>query len=206
MDFSRTHLSLRRPLTSYSKVQQLVSALIRNRPQRWEAKPLLNLGCGPFPHPAFVNVDWHWRPGVVCWDATKPLPFADRSMEGIFSEHCIEHLPFVAVSGVLRELRRVLLPGGTLRIIVPDGELYARNYTAGLPMPLGDGEMTAMFSINRIFREHGHQFIYDFETLALVLRHAGFEAEKRSFMEGRDERLLIDRAERAVESLYVDAH
>ncbi|HEY4975441.1 MAG TPA: hypothetical protein VII41_17645, partial [Steroidobacteraceae bacterium] len=63
-----------------------------------------------------------------------------------------------------------------------------------------------MLSMNRIFRGHGHQFIYDFATLSAMLRHAGFvDIAKRRLGESHDQRLLLDSPERAVESLYVEA-
>jgi hypothetical protein len=60
--------------------------------------------------------------------------------------------------------------------------------------------------VNRIMHSHGHQFIYDFETLRLMLGRVGFEeVSKVSFMRGSDDRLLLDTPRRAVESLYVEA-
>jgi hypothetical protein len=61
-------------------------------------------------------------------------------------------------------------------------------------------------SVNRIFREHGHLFIYDFATLAQLLARRGFTAIRREqFRSGRDPQLLIDSEHRAHESLYLEA-
>ena len=60
-------------------------------------------------------------------------------------------------------------------------------------------------SINACMREHGHRFIYDYDTLAKIATHAGFlKMAKRSFMDGADPTLLIDSPERVVESLYFE--
>ena len=60
--------------------------------------------------------------------------------------------------------------------------------------------------LNRIFHEHGHLFIWDFETLAAALLKSDFhDVTKTAFGEGRDDRLLIDTRYREVESLYVEA-
>ena len=49
-------------------------------------------------------------------------------------------------------------------------------------------------------------YLYDAVTLEQLLRKAGFEDVRReSFMQGRDATLLIDQADRAVESLYMEA-
>ena len=48
-------------------------------------------------------------------------------------------------------------------------------------------------SVNRIFREHGHQFIYDFETMATILKKVGFiEVTKACFGEGGNTSLILD--------------
>ncbi len=111
----------------------------------------------------------------------------------------------------MKEFYRLLKPGGTVRIIVPDGQIYFDLYQAkktdkSVQLPYAENEETPAISINRIFRGHGHLFIYDFETFALLLQKAGFrDIKKESYGTGRDSRLLIDQAHRAVESLYVEA-
>ena len=84
------------------------------------------------------------------------------------------------------------------------GDAYA------MPYPDMDNRnfpfVTPIITINRIFRDHGHQFIWDHETLCLALLRAGFTVvEKCAFGKGRDKKLLRDTPSRAVESLYVEA-
>ncbi len=216
-----TKFSLDRPLASYTKVQALYALLVRNR--AWQAKrhatgaaPLLNLGCGPFPSPGFVNLDYCWRPGVdVCWDFRKPLPFAAGSAGGAFSEHCLEHLARADAERFLGEVRRILKPGAWFRLAIPDAELYLSIYQkrrAGEAVlfpyeeALGADGRTAMDHVNRIFRDQGHLFAYDFETLAASLRGAGFATvERRTFRQGQVPSLLIDQESRHFETLYVEA-
>ncbi len=214
--------SFKRPLWSYSKVNKAISTICRNKrffiSKNVDSKEYLDLGCGPNTHDDFINLDYNWNPDIdVCWDATRGLPFADSSLKGVFTEHCLEHLELSKVNQIIAELWRVLKPGGTVRIIVPDGELYLRNYVdiqnglinTKLPyyeIDSFDGLYTPIMSVNRIFRAHGHVFIFDFQTLfSLLERNRFIEINKQSFMIGRDKKLLLDSDYRSVESLYVEA-
>jgi predicted SAM-dependent methyltransferase len=200
-----------------------ISHVVRNRSLhvRWErvrSREYLDLGCGSNLHPQFVNLDYQWHPGIdICWDVARGIPLADGSVKGIFSEHCLEHMPLETGDYVLGECFRVLAPGGTVRIVVPDGELYLGGYAAirdghterSLPYAERDeyqGMYSPIMSVNRIFGEFGHRFIYDFDTLRQLLERRGFDDIARAaFGEGRDPVLLIDTPRRAPESLYVEA-
>jgi predicted SAM-dependent methyltransferase len=221
-------ISLRRPLGSYAKAQALVGRLIRNRRfqlrrERVRRLARLDVGCGPNLHEQLINLDYLWRPGVdVCWDISRGLPFPGASLQGVFSEHCLEHFPLPGGLALLREMRRVLVPGGTVRIVVPDGELYLLTYASrvagGVPrkFPYEEAERnqplwTPMSSVNRIFYQDreslaGHRTIFDLALMSAALSHCGFtRIERCQFRQGRDPVLLIDTPERQIESLYVEA-
>lgn len=220
MDDRRRALSVRK---LKPRVRRAISSVVRNRRMFIPARAVrgqeyLNLGCGHFPHDDFINLDWIWNRRVqIVWDLGRGIPLDDASLRGIFSEHCLEHLPLDVGGRVLGECHRVMRPGGTLRIVVPDGEMYLSGYTARtrgdatITLPFSDhdeyrGVYTPIMSVNRIFHEHEHRFIYDYETLRCLLEMNGFvDIERSGFRQGRDTKLLIDREERAPESLYVEA-
>jgi len=215
-----------RPITSYTRFHQLfnrfVTPLILNRPlfvprRLVSGKEYLQVGCGYNIYEDFINMDIEWKPKVIPWDISTidrhPYPIPDGSLQGIYTEHCLEHIPFGATVNNLKEFHRLLRPGGTLRIAVPDGELFIDLYNrhrqgekVKIPCPDDRHEPTPMISINRIARSHGHQFMYDFETFAYLLHQAGFkDVKKERFRQGRDPRLLVDSELRRDESLYVEA-
>lgn len=224
-----TRFSWRRPITSYSKVQGAISPVLRNRRVQLgralrKGATYLNVGCGDNAHPDYVNLDYAWNPKIdLCWDIRRGLPFPDDSFEGIFTEHCLEHVTYPDCLEVLKEFKRVLRAGGRLRVVLPDGELYILLYQqhkdgAQVEFPYVDEAgkrdleedsrigFTPMMAVNRIFRGYGHLFAYDADTLAVMLAHCGFrEVERRDFRQGRDERLLIDSEWRRPQSFYIEA-
>jgi SAM-dependent methyltransferase len=67
-------------------------------------------------------------PGVRVIDLRARLPFADGSADAVYHSHVLEHLERGQAAAFLAECRRVLKPGGVLRIAVPDLEGICRRY------------------------------------------------------------------------------
>jgi hypothetical protein len=83
----------------------------------------LNLGAGGTVIPGFTPVDRKLGGEVF------PLAaYADGSVAEIYASHVLEHFSFRDVEEVLREWVRVLEPGGTLRLAVPNFAWIARTY------------------------------------------------------------------------------
>jgi SAM-dependent methyltransferase len=84
-----------------------------------EKSTKLNLGAGSAHKEGYVNVDWTnlTNPDVTHDLNVFPYPFADNSFELIEAFHVLEHLdrPFA----VMKEMQRILKPGGRLHVKVP---------------------------------------------------------------------------------------
>ncbi len=213
------------------RVRRLVGNLIRNSSlqtafRNLSGKEYANLGAGGNILADFINVDYEWAAGMdLCWDIRKKLPIRSGSIKGVFSEHTLEHFVWGdALNHLLPEIYRILKPGGTVRISVPDAEKavcqYSEAKSKGLTdktwrEPYNGGEripLTPMLNLNNTFRRiyeplHvGHKFAYDFQTLEYFLHLTGFvDIRREEYMHGRDNFLLVDYMKRASESLYVEA-
>lgn len=179
----------------------------------------LNLGSGGRGLPNWINVELvPMRDTTLRLDIRRALPLADACVARIFAEHVVEHVDFRAnLPPMLRDWYRILQPGGTVRIVVPDARRFVEAYVAGDlekwkalgwdPMNLPHDIFTTMHVVNHTFHQEGeHLFGYDFETLKLALVKAGFPTvEQCSFGNSRDPLLAIDQPNHKPYSLYVEA-
>jgi len=60
------------------------------------------------------------KPFGLYHDLETPFPLPDNSVDRIHSEDCFEHIELSKYPKILRELYRILKPGGTFRLAVPD--------------------------------------------------------------------------------------
>ena len=155
-------------------------------------------------------------------DARQPLPFTSGCVDWVYAEHVIEHITLDEAIGWLREVRRVLAPGGVVRLTTPDLGRYARAYVEedgaffeehGRRLAeLGAGadlSSRRAFMMNQLFQFYGHRWIYDWDELRHALGQAGFAAgaiARRAFRHGSLPAVAcLDRAVRDDETIYVEA-
>ena len=77
----------------------------------------LNIGAGHSHIPGFRNIDVSDRAEITLNLSEEPLPFADNSVDLVFSYHTLEHVPDYLFA--LSEIHRVLKHGGRFLIGVP---------------------------------------------------------------------------------------
>lgn len=124
---------------------------------------------------------------VIYMDAAARLPFPDRCLDYIFSEHLVEHLSHADGLHMLRDSFRMLKPGGKIRLVTPNLEFYLglfaksrsdlqeRYLSWATRAYLPHMEVRhPVFLLNHHMRYWGHQFLYDRETLRRSVSDAGF--------------------------------
>ena len=146
----------------------------------------LHIGCGDHPLDGWVNCDLNpCRSDILRMDATWPFPFGDGEFDRVFSEHMIEHVPHSGGLAMLAECRRVLKPGGRVRISCPDRAFI--EHLVGPPEKLTADEWryaewarehfglkTALDVGLNLSNGFGHQHIYSRSSLREALLKAGF--------------------------------
>lgn len=155
-------------------------------------------------------------------DVCEPLPFADACVDWVYAEHLIEHVSMTAAIAWLAEVRRILAPGGVLRLTTPDLRKYVEGYLHGdgffarhrgrmrkalggvaPPMPA-----RAAFMFNQLFYLYGHRWIYDLDELRHALEQAGYDTgaiRVCGFRTGaRPDVAQLDQAIRNDETIYLE--
>jgi ubiquinone/menaquinone biosynthesis C-methylase UbiE len=141
-----------------------------------------HLGCWHRFIPGFVHVDLCDMPHIDHNFSIDQLPFfADDSVELIYCSHALEYFDREQAHAVLKEWRRVLAPGGWLRLAVPDFNALLEVYrlTGELARVLGPlyGKMgiTTPEGSATLF----HKTTYDERSLADLLLEVGFVEPQR---------------------------
>lgn len=164
----------------------------------------LHLGCGSLIAEGFVNVDENFgpisanlKPGFFYAIQEKPdtyilkhdlrdgIPARPDSLEVIYHSHFLEHLSRQDGRSFLGQCFECLKPGGVMRLVVPDFELWCRNYVTGNDAFFQWYKNTYLGRENPLYQtnaqiftgmiyNHGHQMAYDFATLTHLLQQAGF--------------------------------
>jgi predicted SAM-dependent methyltransferase len=169
----------------------------------------LNLGCGPNPKPGWINIDLFDSHADLRLDLREKWPFADASINHIYSEHVFEHFEFLEeVPHFLSETRRLLQPGGLFDVGVPDTEwpLVAYGHPGNPYWPFSkivhpEWCESELDHINYHFRQGAeHKYAWDYETLARTLQRFGF-----SNMTRREFDPTLDSESRKTGTLYVTA-
>jgi predicted SAM-dependent methyltransferase len=153
---------------------------------------LLDVGASGSHLPGWVSLDIEPDAEGIRMDAARPWPFPDGCARAVRSEHMVEHLSWDEAAFCIREMYRVLEPGGVCRICTPDLEGIARAYLERDPRVLdvhrehGYDAPTWSHLPNNYLRMWGHRYVFDAEALTTLLEAAGFgEVERTRFAQSK---------------------
>jgi predicted SAM-dependent methyltransferase len=119
-----------------------------------------------------------WSASIERYDLKKKLPHADGSIDFVYSSHFLEHLPVQLARQLMKEVFRVLRPGGVARIVVPDLAFGARQYLNAIQEnPNAADAATAFLEWLQLARtgvRDSHYWMYDAHSLSAMLEEIGF--------------------------------
>jgi SAM-dependent methyltransferase len=136
-----------------------------------------------------------WSGNCRRMNLARGLALPDASADHAYSSHFLEHLTRDEARRLLADCRRVLRPGGTLRLLVPDLVSIVERYEASRrDDPAGAAKVfhdaTGFFDypfpaepwrwpLWVIRRRHNHSFLWDEASLRADMTAAGFTGVRR---------------------------
>jgi predicted SAM-dependent methyltransferase len=172
----------------------------------------LNWGCGPKPAPGWTNSDVLVGPGIdISCDIRNRLPVPDDTFDYVTSIHALCEIPYLDVASVLGELRRVLRPGGVLRLALPDLDraidAYVRRDPSYFYVPDEDATSLGGKLVIQMTWYGSARLLFTYDFLEELLGKTGFRDIRRcayrQTASAYPEITELDNRER--ESLFVEA-
>lgn len=143
----------------------------------------VEIGGGQSPAPGYVHVD-RTRSSRHLEHVAPPwrLPFVDGSVQELRAVNVLQGLHPVRVGQTLREWRRVVCPGGLVRVEVPDARQLFRAFLDA-PTDLKWLLLSPIFGYMSGSRPSGRRLegrcAFDAELLGPMLQAAGFDSVER---------------------------
>lgn len=162
--------------------------------------------------PGWINSDIKEGPGIdVSCDIRNGLPLEEASIDYAVSIHALPEMHFNDLVPVLRELRRVLKPGGILRLALPDLLKGVRAYERGdreyFLIPDQDAQSLGSKLVLQLIWYGYSRTLFTAEFIEEMLKKAGFNSVNHcSFQQTfSDYAEIVSLDNREKESLFVEA-
>lgn len=142
----------------------------------------LHLGCWHRDIPGFVNVDLCDLPHIHHRTSIDHLPMIENgSCELVYASHSLEYFDRQEADRVLAEWRRVLAPGGVLRLAVPDFDALLEVYRRSSELRTVLGPLYGRMEVETPEGKRClyHKTIYNFAHLKALLEQSGFTNVRR---------------------------
>jgi len=140
----------------------------------------LHLGCGKRYLKGYVHVDLADFPHIDHRHSIERLPmFEDNCADVIYSSHALGYFDRFEVLEVLADWRRVLKPGGILRLAMPDFESLVKVYLKYGELDRVLGPIFGRWPVPGTDTVIFQKTVYDYPSMQKVLEQAGFEQVRR---------------------------
>lgn len=163
-------------------------------PEGWinyDASPTLRLQGIPVLGSILLAGRAKFPKGVRFGDITDQLPEQTNSVDNLYCSHVLEHLSLEDFRHALKESHRILKPGGTFRLVMPDLEKLAQWYL-NTPGPgasikfmqhsllgIESRPKTVLGRLKESLGNSRHLWLWDHQSAIAELEKAGFVEVRR---------------------------
>lgn len=142
------------------------------------------------------------RYGDIC----RGLPLANNSVRGVYASHVLEHLPLDSARLAIANTFRMLEPGGTFRLIVPDLEARAKRYVqeaatrspdaahwfmGAAHLGVSKAPIGTFGRLRQVLGGSMHLWMWDEFSLSAELAQAGFQDIRRCSFGDADDPMFL---------------
>lgn len=167
----------------------------RHAPDGWlnfDASPTLRIERLPIIGLAFRNN--RFPANVRFGDIVRGLPVPDGSVKAVYASHILEHLALEDFRAALQNTYRMMAPGGTFRLIVPDLQAQIATYVEHTGMGKRDANdfflrttflgqehrpKTLGQHVRAMLGNSEHKWMWDWPSIEDQLIEAGFVSVRR---------------------------
>jgi predicted SAM-dependent methyltransferase len=165
----------------------------RNPNKRIRTLKKVNLCSGPVQIDGYINVDIYDGAHFVLDLEKEQLPFPDESVDVLVCISAINYFSRQRAAEIIKEVYRVLKPGGITRFAAQDLHIFAEKYLNNdigfyfQKLPDGRdrfpgktiGDKFNEFFYGFKFKDKHCKYVHDFESLRVLFEEAGFPAIER---------------------------
>jgi MoaA/NifB/PqqE/SkfB family radical SAM enzyme/predicted SAM-dependent methyltransferase len=191
----------------------------------------INLCSGQSPLDGFINIDISQHADIVLDLEHKFLPFNDDSVDAVVCISAINYFSYSRGAEIVKDVYRVLRPGGVARFATQDLKVLSEKYLARdrsfFFQKLADGRdrfqgLTFADKFNEFFYgfysgDKHCKYVYDFESLEVHFRSAGFAIIDRKeyrqsriagaeAFDNRPEQMFFLEAVKDKQAISIDSH
>lgn len=128
----------------------------------------LHLGCGDYWRDGAINIDFNVYGGTdMLFDIRQKLPFQDHVVEVIEAYEVMEHMNKDEMYRMLEDWKRLLIPGGEVKLSVPDMDELVTMYATD--------KKKALEEIYGLEDHPHHKQGFTVDTLKAVFEQHGFK-------------------------------
>ena len=173
----------------------------------------LHWGCGSKATAGWINADILKGRGIdISCDIHDGLPLENNSVDYAVGIHALSEIAYSNIVPVLKELHRVLKPGGVLRLALPDMEKALAAYQSGNReyFLIPDKEVASPGGklIVHLLWYGGNRTLFTADFMEEMMLKAGFQSAQRCAFQQTNCRFgsrIVELDDRPHESLFVEA-
>ena len=176
-------------------------------PSGWgnfDASPTLRFERLPFIGKLYTKNQSRFPVNVEYGDIVGGLPIAPGQCDGVYCSHILEHLSLNCFRDALHNTHKIMSPGATFRLVLPDLEFLCSSY---LNNPQHESALLFMREtyLGHEKRERGikalaasllgnsqHLWMWDFKSINIELSNVGFVDIRRASFNDSSDPMFID--------------